>query len=89
MIIGLSGYARSGKDYLANILVEKYGFERRAFADKIRDVLYDMNPPLPYNAGWGESHVMLKDIVDRYDWEGAKGSTTIRDRKSTRLNSSH
>ena len=37
-----------------------------------------MNPPLPYNAGWGESHVMLKDIVDRYDWEGAKGSTTIR-----------
>ena len=33
-IIGLSGYARSGKDEAAKVLVEELGFPRVAFADK-------------------------------------------------------
>jgi hypothetical protein len=44
VIIGLSGYARSGKDEAAKVLVEEYGFERVAFADKLRDFLYALNP---------------------------------------------
>ena len=44
VIIGLSGYARSGKDEAAKVLVEKYGFQRIAFADKLRDFLYELNP---------------------------------------------
>ena len=44
MIIGLTGYAQSGKDTLANILVENYGYTRVAFADKIREFLYEVNP---------------------------------------------
>ena len=36
MIIGLSGYARSGKDTVAELLVLNYGFKRVAFADGIR-----------------------------------------------------
>jgi len=43
MIIGLSGYAQSGKDTVANYLSE-YGFTRLAFADPIRKLLYQMNP---------------------------------------------
>lgn len=43
-IIGLSGYARSGKDAAAKVLVEEFGFTRVAFADKLRDFLYALNP---------------------------------------------
>ena len=39
-IVGLSGYARSGKDEAAKVLVEEFGFTRVAFADKLREVLY-------------------------------------------------
>lgn len=44
MIIGLIGYARSGKDTVANILVERYGFVRMAFADGVRDMAMALDP---------------------------------------------
>lgn len=43
MIIGLSGYARSGKDTAAEGLTA-IGFKRVGFADKLRDFLYALNP---------------------------------------------
>lgn len=43
-LIGLSGYARSGKDEAAKVLVEEFGFKRIAFADKLRDFLYALDP---------------------------------------------
>lgn len=43
-IIGLSGYARSGKDEAARVLVEEFGFVQVAFADKLREMLYQLNP---------------------------------------------
>ena len=46
MIIGLTGYARSGKDTVAKILVDNYGYKRIAFADKIRELLVEINPIL-------------------------------------------
>ena len=33
MIIGLSGYARSGKDTVAGILIGLHGYENRSFAE--------------------------------------------------------
>lgn len=66
MIIGLTGYAQSGKDTIANILVEKYGFERKAFADNVRAILYDL-----------DVHG-VKDIVDAIGWDGAKRIQGIR-----------
>jgi len=70
MIIGLIGYAQSGKDTVAEILVSKYGFERRAFADKIRDILYEMNPMIG-----GEP---LQMRVDADGWEKAKQHFEVR-----------
>lgn len=64
MIIGLSGYARSGKDTVASFLVSEYAFERISFADPIRDILYALNPSVD-----GES---LISMVDNYGWEIAK-----------------
>lgn len=65
MIIGLTGYAQSGKDTVAQILVDKYGFERRAFADKIRTLLYETNPQI-------REGFKVRGIVDAYGWDVAK-----------------
>lgn len=70
MIIGLMGYAQSGKDEVAKILVEKYGFERRAFADKIRNMLYEMNPMA------GGEPIQVR--VDSDGWDKAKQHPEVR-----------
>jgi len=72
MIIGLSGYAQSGKDTVANILVEKHGYRRIAFADPIRKLLYEMDPLIP--KGYGDSIInyRLQDLVDSYGWDKVK-----------------
>lgn len=75
MIVGLTGYAQSGKDTVANILVERYGFTRIAFADKIRELLYEANPM--YDSIVGEP-LFVKAKVDRDGWEEAKKSPHIR-----------
>jgi len=64
MIIGLSGYAQSGKDEIANTLLHE-GFERAAFADTLREALMALNPM----AGYG---VFLNDVVAMLGWEDAK-----------------
>jgi len=68
MIIGISGYARSGKDTVANYLVENHGFTRLAFADPMREALYALNPSL------GTSRMELQDVIDEYSWDGYKGT---------------
>lgn len=70
MIIGLIGYAQSGKDTVAKILTEKYGFERRAFADKIREILYELNPMV------GGEPLQIK--VDTEGWDKAKQHFEVR-----------
>lgn len=78
MIVGLSGYARSGKDEAAKVLVENHGFTRIAFADKLRDFLYALNPlinPTPERYFTNPKQpVRLRDVIgdDRIGWEGYK-----------------
>lgn len=70
MIIGLSGYAQTGKDTVAQYLVEEYGFTRIAFADAIRDALYALDPIVhDYPAIPG---IRLSWIVDKAGWETVK-----------------
>jgi tRNA uridine 5-carbamoylmethylation protein Kti12 len=70
MIIGLSGYAQTGKDTVAKYLVEEHGFTRIAFADAIRDALYALDPLVPdYPAIPG---IRLSWVVDRSGWEQVK-----------------
>jgi hypothetical protein len=44
MLIGLTGYARSGKDTVANYLVEQFGYVRMAFADGVREMALALDP---------------------------------------------
>jgi hypothetical protein len=75
MIIGLSGYAQSGKDTVAKYLVEERGFERIAFADPIRDLLYEMNPIISLAAN---EPMYLRPRVDHDGWDQAKKNPEVR-----------
>lgn len=70
MIIGLTGYAQSGKDSVAKVLMENYGFQRVAFADKIRELMYEMNPDY--------HDTLLQQAVDRFGWDEVKKDPTVR-----------
>ena len=75
MIIGLSGYAQSGKDTVAKILVDHYGFRRLAFADPIRELLYEMDPKLTIGH---DTYTSIKLLVDKVGWEVAKQNPEVR-----------
>lgn len=68
ILIGLSGYARSGKDSIAAVLVQHYGFQRKAFADTLRNALIALNPTLLVN---GEPYP-LATAVQCWGWEKLK-----------------
>ncbi len=70
MIIGLSGYAQTGKDTVAQHLVEHYGFTRIAFADPIREALYALDPFITDIQEL--SHMRLQWLVDKLGWEFLK-----------------
>ena len=88
-LVGLSGYARSGKDEAAKVLVEA-GWERIAFADKLRQMLYEINPIIKHERQFNEvlAHqdeevvsvfysdnvVRLQTIIDYYGWDGYKST---------------
>jgi len=66
-VVGLTGYAGSGKDTVAGMLAT-YGFKRVAFADPMKEILLDTDP-------WvhaGQYHRKLTDLVSEFGWDGAK-----------------
>lgn len=71
MIIGLSGYAQSGKDTVAELLCLNYGYTRLAFADPMRDAIYTLNP-------YVEGGNRVADLVDDYGWDVAKANPEVR-----------
>lgn len=66
MLIGLAGYAQSGKDTFANLLVERHGFVRVAFADALRECLYTLDPMVTVEG------LRLQDLVDDFGWDKVK-----------------
>jgi len=71
MIIGLSGYAQSGKDTVAELLCLNYGYTRLSFAQPMRDAIYTLNPMV-------ESGNRVADLVDEYGWDVAKANPEVR-----------
>ena len=70
-IIALSGFARSGKDEAAKVLVEEFGFKQVAFADKLREVLYALDPVVSFDR---EGTIYLQEVIDLYSWAGYKST---------------
>lgn len=69
MIIGLSGYARSGKDTVADYLVEHHGFIKLSFATSMREALYKLDPEIRDMTGLVYS---FRQAVDLFGWEDMK-----------------
>jgi len=65
MLIALFGAPGAGKDTVAAHLVEKHGFVRVAFADKVRELAYEVLAPT------------LRDVVDRKGWDYCKRELVI------------
>lgn len=74
MIIALSGYARSGKDEAAKVLVEEFGFTRVAFADKLREAVYQLNPIVKGVGRMDDDPTYVQDVIDEYGWDGYKST---------------
>ena len=75
-LIGLSGYARSGKDAAAEVLVKEFGYTRVAFADKLREFLYALNPVVisEWDEKAGMANVRVQQVIDYFGWNGYKNS---------------
>jgi len=65
-IIGICGYGGSGKDTIAGILRDDYQFVQIAFADKVRDTLYHLNPFLP------DANLYYCELIDTIGYDTAK-----------------
>lgn len=68
MIVGLAGYAGSGKDAAADWFVER-GYQRRAFADPLRAIAEAVNPVVGRRRG---RLVRYNDAIDRLGYTKAK-----------------
>jgi hypothetical protein len=71
-VIGLHGYARSGKDTVAEFL-KPHGYQRLAFADRLRECMYALDPIVgcdTHGRLW-----RLQEVVDEVGWDEAKGVT--------------
>ncbi|MCK9603177.1 MAG: hypothetical protein M0R66_02180 [Candidatus Omnitrophica bacterium] len=74
-LIGLAGKAGSGKDAVARILVEEYGYTRVAFADTVKRVLEDTDPIVDCVYG-----ARLSDVLEDedQDWDAVKRYPEVR-----------
>ncbi|WHT20997.1 hypothetical protein N8J89_08000 [Crossiella sp. CA-258035] len=72
MIVGISGYAQSGKDTAAVVLAP-YGWRRVAFADALKSVAFECNPWLMYGrTGRDPFQFRLAGVVGGCGWDEAK-----------------
>ena len=77
MLIGIAGYAGSGKDTVGKILVENHGFRRIGFADKVKELALRIDPVIWDNEG--ELDVPLSWFVELLGWEDAKKDRQVRE----------
>lgn len=68
-LLGLWGYAGSGKDTAAEALIAD-GWRREAFADRLRAMLYALDPIIGEFHGGGP--LRLRESVDFWGWDRAK-----------------
>ena len=81
MIVGLSGWARSGKDSVGRFLVERHGFERIAFADRVRDLAMQQDPYVQLSVDGDITSGMfcrLSALVNTHGWDYAKSHDDVR-----------
>lgn len=74
-LIGLCGYARTGKDEAAAVICKRGGWVRVSFADPIREALFALDPLVPSARG---CTTRLSSLVRADGWEKAKKRPEVR-----------
>lgn len=73
--IGLSGYARSGKDTVGDHLANEHGYTKVSFADPMREALKRLNPTIDVDG----YNVQLASALEYFTWDELKAhSDNIR-----------
>lgn len=78
MIIGLAGFARSGKDTVGKFLIDNHNFTRISFATPVYNGLYALNPIVTFDLTYRDGYVVdarpirVQEIVNNIGWERAK-----------------
>ena len=68
-VLGLSGWARSGKDTIADYLVDVEGYTKVSFAQPMKEAMYRLNPRITVNE---VQNTALRVGIDVYGWDGLK-----------------
>jgi hypothetical protein len=66
-LIGLTGFARSGKSTVAELLSDHYGYSQTAIAAPLKKILYEWDDEVAF-------------LVDEVGWEKAKEQMFVRER---------
>lgn len=79
MLIGLTGYARTGKDTVAQTLVQEFGFVRMAFADGLRDLAAAVDPHVMARINTADEHpVLYSELLREVGYDRAKANPDVR-----------
>lgn len=77
-LLGLAGYAKAGKDWFADLLVDGHGWHRLAFADRLKALAYDLDPIVGAPKRPGAQALRLQDEVVLSGWAEAKQAPEVR-----------
>jgi hypothetical protein len=75
IIIGMIGYAQSGKDTVGRKLMMSHGFQRLSFADILKLVAQNSNPTILD----GNDARHLRELVASRGWDEAKKISDVRE----------
>lgn len=79
MLIALTGYAGAGKDTVGKVLVERHGFRRVSFADRLKLMALDLDPILELVDEETHAHARLTEVCRVYGGlEQAKQLPAVR-----------
>jgi len=80
-IVGIAGYAQHGKDSLGDMLVEKHGYKKVAFAAALKQMALVLDPWIVDGAVSMSGHgavYRLSQLVGEGGWEDAKKLPEVR-----------
>jgi hypothetical protein len=73
-LIGICGYARHGKNTVAEMINGLWGHVPIAFADKIRECLLTLDPYIEVPTQLGPQYRKLSEVISIMGWEDAKAT---------------
>lgn len=74
-MIGIAGWARSGKDTVGGHLINNYGYTRLSFADPMREALKRINPLISLDKDGTWTLVELATALEHSTWDDLKAQS--------------